>query len=92
MQGFYKFPIEYEIRKLPNPQDILRNFEDSGYTFNVKESKEYLFKYEVKDEGIFMPVKLTKDQLEKSKDRPYLIPEAYIVELFSDYKEDDSDI
>ena len=95
IQGFYQFPIKYEIKCLPNPQGILKNFEDCGYTFNVKESKEYLFKNDVKgDYGLYtyLPITLTKEQIEKSKDRPYLIPEAYIVRLFSAYKENGSDI
>lgn len=93
MEGFYKSPIEYEIKCLPNPQGILKNFEDSGYTFNVKESKEYLFKNDVKgDSGLYtyLPITLTSEQVEKSKDRPYLVPEAHVVRLFSYNREKDS--
>lgn len=95
IEGFFRFPIPYRIHTMNSSQDILKNFEDCGYTFNAKESKEYLFKNDVKgDYGLYtyLPIILTKEQLEKSKDRPYLIPEAYIVRLFSDYKEDGSDI
>lgn len=95
IEGFFRFPIPYRIHTMNSSQDILKNFEDCGYTFNAKESKEYLFKNDVKGNyGLYtyLPITLTKEQIEKSKDRPYLIPEAYIVRLFSDYKEDGSDI
>ena len=93
MEGFYKSPIEYEIKCLPNPQGILKNFEDSGYTFNVKESKEYLFRCEVKEDyryACYLTITLTAEQVEKSKDRPYLVPEAHVVRLFSYNREKDS--
>lgn len=93
IQGFYQFPIKYEIKSLPNPQSILKNFEDCGYTFNVKESKEYLFRCEVKEGyryACYLPITLTPEQVEKSKDRPYLVPEAHVVRLFSYNREKDS--
>lgn len=96
LQGYYKFPIDYDIKRLPNPQNNFKNFEDSGFTFNIKNSKEFLFMYEEKDKWEhvehLLPLSLTKEQLEKAKDRPSLVPEAYVARLFSDYKESGSDI
>ena len=95
LRGYY-FPIKYEIKRLPTPEGILKNFEDCGFTFSVKNSKEYLFMRETESEfGVKdtrMPVALSEAELERAKGRPFLVPEAYVVRLFSDYKENGSDV